>query len=65
MKGSSKYRKLQNDLDNVGIPTSILKIDKKAYSFMVNFEIVAVLKKRDSINKRLIKLHNERLQTRS
>ena len=59
MKGSKKYRALQNDLDKVGILTLILKTGKKEYNFIVNSTIVACFKKRDSANKRILKLYNK------
>jgi hypothetical protein len=62
MKGSGKYRKIQNDLDGIGLNTSVVRQGKKAYALVVNFEIVAVLKKRDSINKRILKLHKQKTQ---
>ena len=63
MKGSAKYRKMQNNLDKIGLHTNIIKIDNKAFAFIVNFETIKVFKKRDSINKRIIQLHKTKYET--
>lgn len=59
MKGSKKYRKLQSDLDKVGIITSIIRLGKKQFDFYVNGTNAGGFKKRDSANKRIVKLHNQ------
>ena len=63
MNGSKKYRKLQNDLDKVGIITVIIKTGKKQFDFNINSTIVATFKKRDSANKRIVKLHNQNYES--
>lgn len=59
MKGSAKYRIMQNELDKKGHITSIVRQGKKSFAFIVNGAIIKVFKKRDSANKRISKLHEE------
>lgn len=57
MKGGSKYRKMQNELDKIGFITAIIKNGRKNYAFILNGQIIKVFAKRDSCNKRIVKLY--------
>jgi hypothetical protein len=57
MTGSPKYRNIQSELDKKGIYTKIIKLDHKKYAYIVDFQIVAIFKKRHSANKRIMKLN--------
>ena len=65
IKGSKKYRQLQGELDKIGYMTAIVRQEKKNFLFIINGEIIKSFKKRESINKRIKKLHNEKLQTQN
>lgn len=58
-KGSPKYRKMQNTLDNKGIMTAIVREGKKTYSFIVNGEVVKTFSQRTSANKQIVKLYKQ------
>lgn len=63
MAGSKKYRKLQGELDKIGIFTFIIRSGKRQFDFVVNGEIVKSFKKRSSANMRIVKLHKEHYAT--
>lgn len=60
-KGHKKYRLLQNDLDEVGVHTCILRIGPKRFQLIVNYEVVKEFRKRSTCNSRLIKLHKKHI----
>lgn len=57
--GSKAYRKLQGDLDQVGITTKILRIGPKWYEVHVNYEISKKYTLRKSANNFLKRLHRK------
>lgn len=58
MRAASKeFRKLMNELLNHGLIVNIIHVGKSNYNFVVNGEIIKNYKKRESANKRLIKMH--------
>jgi hypothetical protein len=56
MKASKKYRKMINDLSEKNQVINIIRNGPKNYDLIINFEIIKNFKKRDSINKRIVKL---------
>lgn len=54
--GRKKYREIMSKLDAKGIICSIIRAGDKNYNFIINGVIVKNYKKRESCNKRLIKL---------
>lgn len=56
-QGVTKYRQIQSDLDAKDIITCIHPLRDGRFQFIVNGDIMAELKKRESCNKRLLKLH--------
>lgn len=55
-KDRYRFRKMQSDLDILGITTCIERISKKHFVFLVNGEAVKAFKSRQSINLRIEKL---------
>ena len=53
----AKYRKMINQLAEKNQLIVIKRNGHKDYDFIINFEIIKNFKKRDSINKRIIKLY--------
>jgi hypothetical protein len=56
MNASAKYRKMINKLAEKNQLIVIKRNGHKDFDLIINFEIVKNFKKRDSINKRIIKL---------
>jgi len=54
--GRKKYRVILNELDVKGIVVAIIRAGHKNYNFIENGVIVKNYKKRESCNKRLLKL---------
>lgn len=54
-----KYRVILSELDSKGIMISIVRVCEKNYNFIINGEIVKNYKKRESANKRLLKLQKK------
>lgn len=54
-QGSKKYREMQCQLDKIGTATAIVK-EGDTYSFYTNYQLIKTFKKRDSCNKRIVKL---------
>lgn len=52
------FRKLQGELDKLGIATHIERIDKKKFNYIVNFEIIKTFRNRISAKRRIIKIYN-------
>ncbi|MFB9099008.1 MULTISPECIES: hypothetical protein [Flavobacterium] len=65
MKGSPKYRTIQSDLDKIGLMTAIVREGAKTYTFIINGQVIKCFKRRDSINRRLLKLHKKHIKTQS
>lgn len=60
MPGARKeYRVILRELDSKGIMISIVRVCEKNYNFIINGEIVKNYKKRESANKRLLKLQKQ------
>lgn len=58
-RASKKYRQMMAYLDSKGLITSIDRVSKKQFTFLVNGTAVKSYKKRDSCNKQLIKIYNQ------
>lgn len=58
--GRKYYRRLQHDLDQLGIATCIIRIGEKRYQWIINYEVIAERKTRQACNRHLIKLHSEK-----
>ena len=58
--GRKKYRAILSELDAKGIVVAIIRAGHKNYNFIENGVIVKNYKKRESCNKRLLKLKNKR-----
>ena len=58
--GRKKYRAILQQLDAKGIVVAIIRAGHKNYNFIENGVIVKNYKKRESCNKRLLKLKNKR-----
>lgn len=56
---------MQAELDCLGFLTTIVRIDKSAYSFILNGAIIKVYRKRESCNKRLVKIYNKQRKNKS
>ncbi len=56
---NSEFRKMQNELDRIGIATSIQRVSEKRYELYINFELIKVRKQRRSIINAIIKKHKE------
>lgn len=54
--GRIKYRAILHELDAKGIVVAIIRAGQKNYNFIENGVIVKNYKKRESCNKRLLKL---------
>lgn len=63
MRAGKRYRKLQGDLDKKGICTSIQRVSKNQFDFIINAEIIKSFKTRQSANKRIVKLHAQQYGT--
>ncbi len=60
MPGARKeYRVILSELDSKGLMVSIVRVCEKNYNFIINGEIVKNYKKRESANKRLLKLQKQ------
>ena len=55
--GRKKYRAILSELDTKGIVVAIIRAGEKNYNFIENGVIVKNYKKRESYNKRLLKLN--------
>lgn len=62
IKGNEKYRKLMAELDKKDILISIQKTGENEYTFINNGTIEKVYKKRESCNKRILKLYKKHLK---
>ena len=56
---NEKYRKMQGELDQWGDLTTIERISKNQFDWIVNGELEGSFAKRESCNKRLIKLYTK------
>lgn len=61
--GSKYYRRLQSDLDKIGITTSIYRSGSACYQFIVNYEVKKQYKTRRPCNRQLTILHKEKVKT--
>lgn len=57
MKATAKYHKMINELAGKNKLILIIRNGHKNYDYIINFELIKNFKKRDSINKRIIKLY--------
>jgi len=55
-KGVKKYRLIMNSLSSKGVLVSIHRVNAFNYNFIENGVIIKTYKKRESCNKRLLKL---------
>lgn len=55
---SEDFKKVQAELDRAGIVTSIVKVDKKKYNLIVNYEIIRIRKQRRSLKNYVVKLYS-------
>lgn len=53
------FTKTQDELDKVGFATNIVRVNKKCFNYIVNFEIIKVFRNRISAKNRIIKLHKK------
>lgn len=53
------FSKLQDELDRIGFATNIVRIEKKCFNYVVNFEIIKTFRNRISAKNRVIKLHKK------
>lgn len=61
--GIEKYRKMQAELDIIGITTSIVCNGSRSYQFLVNMQPVKQYTNRHSCNRSLAKLHSEKIRS--
>ncbi len=64
MIGAAKYRRMMADLDCKGQVCSIKRIQNKHYEVYINFEIVKKIKKRESANKYIARLHKSKTMSK-
>ncbi len=59
----TKYRKMAGQLDQIGLMTNIHHIGKKHYEFLVNGEVKKSYKTRQSCNRQINKLYNNKFKS--
>lgn len=60
MKAGAKYRKMMAHLDGHGLMVTIDRVNRKQFSFIVNGELRKSYRKRESCNRQLEKLFNQK-----
>lgn len=62
-KDRNRFRKMQAQLDELGLTTCISRISKKHFVFTINGEAIKAFRSRQAINKRIEKIYKNNVDT--